>query len=97
MAVPTWIVISSTLAFFALVVTVYYFLLRPVVYTPSTDGGLATCPAQWTYNLQTKMCEPAYATQCKPFDPTLPMFSTAATRCDIARSCGTEWAGIKCF
>ena len=96
MAVPTWIVVSSTVVFLALVVTVYYFLLRPIVYRPASDSGLTTCPTQWIYNLQTRMCEPAYATQCKPFDPTLSMFSTAASRCDIARSCGTEWAGIRC-
>jgi len=35
-------------------------------------------------------CWPTYQTTCQPFDPSL----YTATRCDIAKSCGTTWTGL---
>ena len=35
-------------------------------------------------------CWPTYQTTCQPFDPSL----YTATRCEIAKSCGTTWTGL---
>lgn len=96
MAVPTWVVVISTITFFALTVTLYYFVLKPIVYKPSSGGRPSVCPNKWIYNPDTQMCEPAYMTKCQAFNPTNPAFSSASEKCEIANECGTNWSGIAC-
>ena len=88
MTTPTWIYVSSTIVFLVLFAVVYYYVLKPSIIIPVTEV-ISICPARWKY--ENKMCVPQYTTNCKPFDP-----SKKIDKCDIARSCGTEWPGLKC-
>ena len=92
---PTWQVVVFAALSLALVLTVYYFVLKPIVYLPTADDT-AVCPNRWVYNPGSKLCEPAYTTSCHAFDPVNPMFASATEKCAIAKSCGTEWVGLKC-
>lgn len=61
----------------------------------SDDGSPPNKPGtrQGTSTLSTQVagkCWPTYQTTCQPFDPSM----YKATRCDIAKSCGTTWHGL---
>ena len=58
---------------------------------PTVSNQMSQCPDRWSFNTTTKMCEPSYKTHCLPFTPTL---TTAAAKCNLARSCGTDWSGV---
>jgi len=61
---------------------------------PVTAQSLSQCPTRWNFNSSTTMCEPAYHTHCLPFNPSAATLNTVTAKCNLARSCGTDWSGV---
>lgn len=83
------VIIFTTLAVSALVIFVY-IKLKPIVIIPP-ETAISQCPSRWMYDVDSKECQPQYATQCKAFNPD--QFTTKE-KCDIVTSCGTDWKGL---
>jgi hypothetical protein len=54
---------------------------------------VSKCPDRWNYNAATGMCEPAYKSECFPFNPDSPTLDSAVAKCNVAQSCGSFWPG----
>lgn len=83
------VIIGTTLAVLALIVT-GYLALKPTLVLPP-PSIISKCPARWVYNPETLECEPQGSTVCKPFNPDK---VSDAEKCDIAYSCQTYWKGL---
>ena len=68
----------------ALLLVVYKLVINPQMLVTTTP---ALCPDRWNYS--SSMCAPAYQTHCLPFNPQT--VKTDSARCNIARTCGTNW------
>uniref|UniRef100_A0A6C0K172 CPW-WPC domain-containing protein n=1 Tax=viral metagenome TaxID=1070528 RepID=A0A6C0K172_9ZZZZ len=83
----------STIALTALFTVALLFAYKYLV-NPSVVGTLAlsaVCPDGWSY--KGKMCHPDMKTSCMPFDPHAPTLSSTTAKCNLARTCGTDWNG----
>ena len=69
------------------------FVNPQVVYSPPEKMS-SRCPDRWNYNYGTGMCEPAYKTECFPFNPDAPTLKSVPAKCNVAQSCGTSWSGV---
>jgi hypothetical protein len=86
----TAIGIVLTIAFTLGILAVYKYVANPqMVYSPIQSQ----CPDAWTFNLDTKKCDPTYDTHCTPFDPNAQTLDSAVAKCNVAQSCGTFWPG----
>ncbi len=82
----------ATAVFTLIFLFAYKYLINPqIVYTPDVKN-MSQCPDRWNYNQSSKLCEPGYDTSCLPFNPDSPTLNSLASRCNIARSCGTTWS-----
>jgi len=75
-----------TVAFLAL----YKYVINPQMVMDVVKGK---CPSRWTYNPSSKLCEPAYATKCSPFNPDASTLNSAVAKCNVAHECGADWPG----
>jgi hypothetical protein len=75
--------------------TVAFLALYKYVINPQKVLTLAKsrCPERWSYNSQTKKCDPQYDTHCTAFDPDAPTLASAEAKCNVAQSCGSFWPG----
>jgi len=91
--------IKIIIALLAIPITVallvfYKKVLNPLIVLTPDPSKMAKCPDRWNFNSDLSMCEPAYKTECKPFNPNTPMLNTAQAKCNLARSCNTTWSGL---
>jgi hypothetical protein len=85
---------ALTVVFTIVLLLVYKFVINPQIVVSLDTTKMTKCPDAWTYNLQSKLCEPNASTGCMPFDPDAPSIQSAAAKCNLARTCGTSWAGM---
>ena len=85
-----------TLVFTAIFTVVMIFIARTFMYNYQTVtiGNLSQCPDRWNFNAVTQMCEPAYSSLCLPFNPSAATLNSVVAKCNLARSCGTDWSGV---
>jgi len=69
-------------------------IINPQIFLQINASKMSKCPDSWTYNSQTKLCEPKMKTSCLPFDPTEPTIQSSSAKCNLARTCGTTWSGF---
>lgn len=86
--------IAWTTVFTVVLLVIYKYVINPQLVITVTDSMLNGCPDRWTFNSATKKCEPNYQTTCLPFPLDNPMLDNVAAKCNLARSCGTTWAGF---
>ena len=80
--------------FTTIFLAIYKVYFNPqVVYSP-TEKMSSRCPDRWNYNFGTGNCEPAYKTECFPFNPDATTLNSPAAKCNVAQSCGTSWSGV---
>ena len=72
----------------------YKTFLNPQVVYSAPEKMTNKCPDRWNYNYGTGKCEPAYKTECFPFEPDAPTLKSAVAQCNVAQSCGTSWSGV---
>ena len=89
MTVALW-----TIVWFVLAVLLYHYVFNPQMVITPKSKLVDKCPDRWTYNATTKLCTPNYTTKCVPFDPD--KVPTVGQKCNIARTCGTNWSNV-CF
>ena len=82
---PLLVAVVVTLGLLA----VYKYVINPQMVIPAGKG--APCPDQWSFNVGSGMCEPQYPTTCTPFDPKTETLQTPEAKCNLARTCGTDW------
>lgn len=82
------------LATVTLLLLIYVYLLRPEIRIGKLTRIDQLCPDRWAYNQKTQRCEPRYTTKCTPFSPKDPNLQSYRSQCDLAMSCGTDWAGV---
>ena len=92
-AIRDAIIAVITLCF---LIFVYLYILQPVIQIRKRTTITQLCPDRWDYNPKTSLCEPKYATTCRPFNPKNPGLQSFAAQCDLALACATDW-GKKCM
>jgi hypothetical protein len=70
------------------------YLFGAYISVPVNPDSMSKCPDRWTFKPATAMCEPAYSTQCTPFNPSAPTLYSAAAKCELAKRCNTDWSGV---
>lgn len=79
-------------AFVTFVLMAFYkYVINPQIVIPAGHGD--QCPELWDLNPDTNLCEPRYVTHCTPFDPKTPTLQNPEAKCNLAHTCGTDWAG----
>jgi hypothetical protein len=73
---------------------IYKMVANPQVVLSPPEKMSSRCPDRWNYNMATGMCEPAYKTECFPFNPDGVAISSDPAKCNLAQSCGTFWSGV---
>ena len=84
MTVAIW-----TLFWLAIAFLIYKFVINPQIVVPASLKG-TPCPDRWTFS--DGMCHPNYETKCVSFDPS--KLKTFEEKCNVAKKCGTDWAGM---
>lgn len=85
--------VALTVLFTVLFLVIYKLLINPQIVIRLDPTKMSKCPDGWTYSKG--LCHPnSKTTTCLPFDPNSPTLTTAAGKCNLARTCGTTWAGM---
>ena len=82
-----------TILFTLVFVVLYKVVVNPQIVLTLDASKMSKCPDGWTYDIATKTCRSNTVTTCTAFDPDAPTSQTAAAKCNLARQCGTTWAG----
>jgi hypothetical protein len=83
-----------TIVFTLTFIVLYKFVINPQVVLTLDASKMAKCPDSWTFNSETRLCQPNMSTECYPFDPDAVAIQSAAAKCNLARQCGTSWSGM---
>jgi hypothetical protein len=88
------LLLPLVIVFTVAILAVMKYILGVHIELPASVQQMSMCPDRWNINPLTKMCEPAYSTHCLPFNPSAATLNTVTAKCNLARSCGTDWSGI---
>jgi hypothetical protein len=85
-----------TLIFTAIFTVIIIFVARRFLYNYISINPvrMTQCPDRWNFNSLTNMCEAAYKTTCFPFNPSAATLNSVSAKCNLARTCGTDWSGV---
>jgi hypothetical protein len=88
------VVLLLVIVFTASILAILKYAVGVHIELPASVQQMTQCPDRWNFNSTTKMCEPAYSTHCLPFNPSAATLNSVTAKCNVARSCGTDWSGI---
>ena len=83
-----------TVVFTLMFLAIYKYVINPQVVLTLDPTKMAKCPDSWNYDSQSNLCRPNTSTTCMPFDPDSSTIQSAASKCNLARSCGTSWSDM---
>jgi hypothetical protein len=88
------VLLLLVIVFTASILAILKYVVGVHIELPTNVKQMTQCPDRWNFNSITKMCEPAYSTHCLPFNPSAATLNNVTAKCNLARSCGTDWSGI---